>query len=119
MQCSAPHLAAWCAADPGSIVARSQVWVPALRRTAEEALHRVRDTATAALSSPRPALAGRGRSRSQRVGAKRRPMINSAKASGEGLLATTHFVVPGRAKREPGIHNHDREHGFPDVQLHI
>src|SRR4051812_50222969 len=27
---------------------------------------------------------GRGRSRSQRVGAKRRPMINSAQASGEG-----------------------------------
>jgi hypothetical protein len=21
-------------------------------------------------------------------------------------------VIPGRAKREPGIHNHDREHGF-------
>ncbi len=20
---------------------------------------------------------------------------------------------------EPGIHNHDREYGFPDVQLHI
>jgi hypothetical protein len=28
-------------------------------------------------------------------------------------------VIPGRAKREPGIHNHDREYGFPDVQLHI
>jgi hypothetical protein len=24
-------------------------------------------------------------------------------------------VIPGRAKREPGIHNHDREYGFPDV----
>jgi hypothetical protein len=22
------------------------------------------------------------------------------------------FVIPGRAKREPGIHNHDREYGF-------
>jgi len=36
-------------------------------------------------------------------------------------------VIPGRAKREPGIHNHDREYGFracakrriPDVQSHI
>jgi hypothetical protein len=36
-------------------------------------------------------------------------------------------VIPGRAKREPGIHNHDREYGFRacakwrihDVQLHI
>jgi hypothetical protein len=28
-------------------------------------------------------------------------------------------VIPGRAKREPGIHNHDGEYGFPDVQLHI
>ncbi|HWX05471.1 MAG TPA: hypothetical protein VN065_06545, partial [Bradyrhizobium sp.] len=35
-------LAAWCAADPGSILGCD--WVPALRRTAEEALHRVRDT---------------------------------------------------------------------------
>jgi hypothetical protein len=32
-----------CAADPGSILF-GEVWVPALRRTAEEALHRVRDT---------------------------------------------------------------------------
>jgi hypothetical protein len=38
---SAPP-AAWCAADPGSIL--FQEWVPALRRTAEEALRRVRDT---------------------------------------------------------------------------
>jgi len=22
------------------------------------------------------------------------------------------FVIPGRAKREPGIHNHDGEYGF-------
>jgi hypothetical protein len=22
-----------------------------------------------------------------------------------------YFVIPGRAKREPGIHNHDREYG--------
>jgi hypothetical protein len=37
------------------------------------------------------------------------------------------FVIPGRAKREPGIHNHDGEYGFRacakwrihDVQLHI
>jgi hypothetical protein len=36
-------------------------------------------------------------------------------------------VIPGRAKREPGIHNHDREYGFRacakwrihDVHLHI
>jgi hypothetical protein len=36
-------------------------------------------------------------------------------------------VIPGRAKREPGIYNHDREYGFRacakwrihDVQLHI
>jgi len=31
----------------------------------------------------------------------------------------TTVVIPGRAKREPGIHNHDRKYGFPDVQLHI
>jgi hypothetical protein len=29
------------------------------------------------------------------------------------------LVIPGLAKREPGIHNHDGEYGFPDVQLHI
>jgi hypothetical protein len=29
------------------------------------------------------------------------------------------LVIPGLAKREPGIHNHDREYGFSDVQLHI
>jgi hypothetical protein len=29
------------------------------------------------------------------------------------------IVIPGRAKREPGIHDYDREYGFPDVQLHI
>jgi hypothetical protein len=23
-----------------------------------------------------------------------------------------YLVIPGRAKREPGIHNHDREYGF-------
>ena len=36
-------------------------------------------------------------------------------------------VIPGRAQREPGIHNHDREYGFRasakwrihDVHLHI
>jgi hypothetical protein len=36
-------------------------------------------------------------------------------------------VIPGRAEREPGIHNHDREYGFRacakwrihDVHLHI
>jgi hypothetical protein len=36
-------------------------------------------------------------------------------------------VIPARAQREPGIHNHDREYGFRarakwrihDVQLHI
>jgi hypothetical protein len=29
-------------------------------------------------------------------------------------------VIPGRAPwREPGIHNHDREHGFSDAQLRI
>ena len=36
-------------------------------------------------------------------------------------------VIPGRAKREPGIHNHDRDYGFRacakwrihDVHLHI
>jgi len=32
-----------CAADPGPIY-YGYKWVPALRRTAEEALHRVRDT---------------------------------------------------------------------------
>ena len=32
----------WCAAEPGTML--TQTWVPALRRTAEEALHRVRDT---------------------------------------------------------------------------
>jgi hypothetical protein len=29
------------------------------------------------------------------------------------------IVIPGRAQREPGIHNHDREYGFPDAQLRI
>src|SRR5882724_7600177 len=29
-----------------------------------------------------------------------------------GLLAEIQVVIPGRAKREPGIHNHDREYGF-------
>jgi hypothetical protein len=28
------------------------------------------------------------------------------------LLMEIHSVIPGRAKREPGIHNHDREYGF-------
>jgi hypothetical protein len=36
-------LAAWCAADPGSIVPLARGWVPALRSSAR-ALHRVRDT---------------------------------------------------------------------------
>jgi len=35
--------AAWCAAEPGPNILRCR-WVPALRRTAEEALRRVRDT---------------------------------------------------------------------------
>jgi hypothetical protein len=25
---------------------------------------------------------------------------------------TLKIVIPGRAQREPGIHNHDREYGF-------
>jgi hypothetical protein len=30
------------------------------------------------------------------------------------------LVIPGRrASVEPGIHNHDREYGFPDAQLRI
>jgi hypothetical protein len=29
------------------------------------------------------------------------------------------FIIPGRAQREPGIHHHDREYGFPDAQLRI
>ncbi|GLH76518.1 hypothetical protein SSBR45G_14260 [Bradyrhizobium sp. SSBR45G] len=28
---------------------------------------------------------------------------------GQGALL---LVIPGRAQREPGIHNHDREYGF-------
>jgi len=40
---NAPLFAAWCAADPGPIGVR---WVPALRSSAKEALHRVRDTRT-------------------------------------------------------------------------
>jgi len=28
------------------------------------------------------------------------------------LFASLSFVIPGRAQREPGIHNHDREYGF-------
>ena len=27
-------------------------------------------------------------------------------------LAFQEFVIPGRAEREPGIHNHDNEYGF-------
>jgi hypothetical protein len=30
--------------------------------------------------------------------------------AGEG--SNTLAVIPGRATREPGIHNHDREYGF-------
>jgi hypothetical protein len=32
----------------------------------------------------------------------------------ENRMWDTRFpvVIPGRAKREPGIHNHDREYGF-------
>ena len=37
--------------------------------------------------------------------------------AGRGWRGDT--VIPGRAKREPGIHNHDGDYGFPDVQLHI
>jgi len=37
-------LAAWCAADPGPIVPLALLRVAALRRTAEAALRRVRDT---------------------------------------------------------------------------
>src|SRR4029077_20955624 len=40
-----------------------------------------------------------------------------------GMVAPLAFfvllVIPGRAKREPGIHNHDREYGFGDAQLRI
>jgi hypothetical protein len=39
MRRSAMLFASWCAAKPGP-----KLWVPALRRTAEEALRRVRDT---------------------------------------------------------------------------
>jgi hypothetical protein len=28
------------------------------------------------------------------------------------FVVVSQFVIPGRAKREPGIHNHDREYGF-------
>ncbi len=66
---NAPPLAAWCAADPGSILL-SEVVVPAQRRTAKAALHRVRDT------------------------------------------RLSRSVIPGRAQREPGIHNHHTEYGF-------
>jgi hypothetical protein len=32
---------------------------------------------------------------------------------GDALAAFAKWlVIPGRAKREPGIHNHDREYGF-------
>jgi hypothetical protein len=29
------------------------------------------------------------------------------------------FVIPGARLREPGIHNHRGEYGFPDAQLRI
>jgi hypothetical protein len=50
----ARRTAQWCAADPGSI--GDARWVPALRRIAEEALHRVRDTRT--LLTPLQAIGG-------------------------------------------------------------
>jgi hypothetical protein len=28
------------------------------------------------------------------------------------VCVTPSVVIPGRAQREPGIHNHDREYGF-------
>jgi hypothetical protein len=30
----------------------------------------------------------------------------------QGDDVTNLSVIPGRAEREPGIHNHDREYGF-------
>ena len=30
----------------------------------------------------------------------------------QSVVAPLPFVIPGRAQREPGIHNHDREYGF-------
>src|ERR1700709_927187 len=44
---SAPHFAAWCAAEPGPYRAPVFGTVPVLRCTAEEALHRARDTKAA------------------------------------------------------------------------
>jgi hypothetical protein len=32
--------------------------------------------------------------------------------AGAGSEVDGVIVIPGRAKHEPGIHNHDREHGF-------
>jgi hypothetical protein len=32
------------------------------------------------------------------------------------MLAEIRVVIPGRAQREPGIHNHDREYGFPGLR---
>ncbi|WMT77125.1 hypothetical protein [Bradyrhizobium sp. Ash2021] len=34
---------------------------------------------------------------------------NEKAGSDPGLFL---IVIPGRAQREPGIHNHDREYGF-------
>jgi hypothetical protein len=33
------------------------------------------------------------------------------------VLNTITAVIPGRAQREPGIHNHDREYGFRACRL--
>jgi len=53
------------------------------------------------------------------------PFVIARSEADEAIQLRT--VIPGRAKREPGIHNHDREYGFRacakrhihDVHLHI
>jgi hypothetical protein len=43
------------------------------------------------------------------LGRDGRGMGSTRRWRGAGNLS---FVIPGRAKREPGIHNHDGEYGF-------
>jgi hypothetical protein len=46
----------------------------------------------------------------QDVDARRKAGHHEKKNKRPGAIPA--FVIPGRAKREPGIHNHDREYGF-------
>jgi hypothetical protein len=43
---------------------------------------------------------------------RRRKLRHNYEERCEAILNFLHLVIPGCAKREPGIHNHHREYGF-------